>query len=164
MAHFYISLPSNSSMHYYPNNTVTRYTTRLENGISLSGDWEVGLVEIQYQHTWFNLEKGEGQILYLQSVDSVKRSGQFNNLLRLTPGYYDSPIDLLHAINDQIEETIIMHELKVFSRFQYNAITKRISATVHRGTNMHFSPALCSMLGIDDVQNPVFNDRDELLH
>ena len=61
MVHFYLTLPSNNSMHYYSNNTVTHYTTRLKNGISLFGDWEVGLVEIQYQNTWFNLEKGEGR-------------------------------------------------------------------------------------------------------
>src|ERR1043165_6383401 len=68
MAHFYLTLPSNSSMHYYPTNTVTRYTTRLENAIALSGDWEVGLVEIQYQHTWFKLERGEGTFTYSQFI------------------------------------------------------------------------------------------------
>src|SRR6218665_2040231 len=46
MAHFYLTLPCNSSLRYFPNNAITRYTTRLESVISLSGDWEVGLVEM----------------------------------------------------------------------------------------------------------------------
>ena len=33
-------------MKYYPENTVARYTTKLDNTIELEGEWEVGLVEI----------------------------------------------------------------------------------------------------------------------
>ena len=46
MSHFYLTLPSNSSMDYYPENTVARYTTKLANTIELEGDWEVGLLEM----------------------------------------------------------------------------------------------------------------------
>ena len=46
MSRFYLTLPSNSSMQYYPENTVARYTTKLHNTIELEGVWEVGLVEI----------------------------------------------------------------------------------------------------------------------
>jgi len=33
-------------MDYYPNNTVGRFTTKLNSLIELEGDWEVGLTEI----------------------------------------------------------------------------------------------------------------------
>jgi len=46
MSRFYLTLPSNSSMDYYPENTVARYTTKLANTIQLEGDWEVGLLEM----------------------------------------------------------------------------------------------------------------------
>ena len=46
MNRFYMTLPSNSSMQYYPDNTAARYTTKLTSPIELEGDWEVGLVEI----------------------------------------------------------------------------------------------------------------------
>src|SRR5688572_29592040 len=104
MAHFYMTLPSNSSMHYYPNNTVTHYMTRLENGIALSGDWEVKLVELQYQHTWFNLEIGEGHFIYSQFVYTDDDSKDFfHKMLNLTPGYYDTVSDLVQTINEQIK-------------------------------------------------------------
>ena len=46
MSHFYLTLPSNSSMDYYPENTVARYTTKLANTIELECNWEVGLLEM----------------------------------------------------------------------------------------------------------------------
>ena len=46
MSRFHLMLPSNSSMDYYPENTVARFTTKLPNNIDLDGEWEVGLSEI----------------------------------------------------------------------------------------------------------------------
>ena len=46
-------------MSYYEDNTLVSFTTRLPNTIDLEGDWEVGLVEIQYPHNWFNVPTEE---------------------------------------------------------------------------------------------------------
>lgn len=43
---FYLTLPSNSSAEYYPDNTVAQFSTKLAKAYELDGDWEVGLVEI----------------------------------------------------------------------------------------------------------------------
>lgn len=144
-------------MNYYPNNTVTRYTTRLENSIALSGDWEVGLVEIQYMHTWFNLERGEGRITYSQTVDLRGKPTQLQNTIRLTAGYYDSSTDLIQQINDHIKDTTDKFDLAIFTKFKYNPTTKRLNAEINKGTSIHFSPALCAMLGIGGRQNPIIN-------
>ena len=48
---FYLTLSSNSSMKYYPENTLAHYTTVLDQGVDLSGRWEVGLSEIQKYST-----------------------------------------------------------------------------------------------------------------
>lgn len=48
---FYLTLPSNSSLDYYPNNTVANYVTHLPTSIHLTGDggdWEIALVEAHY--------------------------------------------------------------------------------------------------------------------
>ena len=58
MSRFYVTLPSNSSIEYYPNNTVARYTTKLANKIELEGDWEVGLAEISMPSTVDNVVQG----------------------------------------------------------------------------------------------------------
>ena len=50
MSRFYLTLPSNSSMDYCPQNTVAKYTTKLNTSIELDGDWEVGLTEISFPY------------------------------------------------------------------------------------------------------------------
>ena len=59
MSDFYLTLPSNSSMDYYKGNSLANFTTQLPNAIDLTGDWEVGLVEIQYPHNWYNVPAEE---------------------------------------------------------------------------------------------------------
>ena len=150
-------------MLYYPNNTLTHYTTRLANAISLTGEWEVGLVEIQYQHSWSNLEKMEGRFTYLQmgkSVDDKPRSSM-TRTLRLSPGYYETPSDLVDSINVLIKEAACGGKYESYPRFTYNPITKRLNADLSAMSRVNFSPTLCSMLGIGSRQNPIENEDDD---
>ena len=145
-------------MLYYPDNTLTRYTTRLANAVSLTGEWEVGLVEIQYQHSWQNLERNEGRIIYSQLIEVGEAPpGYINQSLALSGGYYNSNEHLVRAINGCIKEAVDEHELDECPLFRLNSITKRLIGTINYGADMLFSPALCAMLGIDESQNPIQN-------
>jgi hypothetical protein len=163
MAHFYLTLPSNSSMKYYPTNTLTRYTTRLENAISLSGDWEVGLFEIQYTHSWFNLRRGEGRITYEHWPASKSGPIRMQGSLRVLTGYYDTAVEIVEAVNNAIREYANKHKLLNYPVFNYNPIRKRVHTLVGRQMSLHFSPTLCNMLGIDQQQNPIVSDGDYAL-
>ena len=59
--HFYLTLPSDSSAAYYPNNAIARYVTKLPERIRLDGDYEVGLSEFVYPHTWYNVDNRTGK-------------------------------------------------------------------------------------------------------
>ena len=48
---FYVSLPSNSSQPFFPENKPSSYKTKLAREIRLEGQWEVGLTEISYPQT-----------------------------------------------------------------------------------------------------------------
>jgi hypothetical protein len=49
MEHFYVTLPSDSSRRYYPQNTIAKYRTKLAAPIQLSQhEWEVGLGDVSY--------------------------------------------------------------------------------------------------------------------
>ena len=161
MAHFYLTLPSNSSMNYYPKNTLTRYTTKLVNAISLSGDWEVGLVEIQYPHSWFNLKRGEGRITYANNLASMDKPIQLQSGTRLLSGYYETPTELVKAVNNCLQEYAEKNKHVTIPNFNYNPTTKRVYAFIDKDTAIYFSPALCNMLGIDRHQNPIVNDGDQ---
>ena len=61
MSHqFSITLPSDSSMKYYPDNTVAKFVTKLPEPIKLEGEYEVGLAEIIYPYTWYNINNING--------------------------------------------------------------------------------------------------------
>lgn len=53
MSDFYITLPSNTA---YSGNKSAEFTCPLPGSISLQGEWQVGLAEIQYPCTWNNIE------------------------------------------------------------------------------------------------------------
>lgn len=52
---FYVTLPSNASMDYFPQNTQSSYRTKLISPLLLKGEWEVGLSEIFIPRNWFNV-------------------------------------------------------------------------------------------------------------
>ena len=96
MSDFYLTLPSNSSMSYYEDNTLISFTTRLPNTIDLEGDWEVGLVEIQYPHNWFN-------VLSEVTAHSFRMGGRRDGRAEdhrviIADGYYPSVCSLLDKI------------------------------------------------------------------
>ena len=65
----YLTLPSNASMQMHPENTLTRYVTALPRRIILHVDWECGLLEIQYPHSWYNV-RGTDATFHLGEHDS----------------------------------------------------------------------------------------------
>ncbi|GBM05503.1 hypothetical protein AVEN_94786-1 [Araneus ventricosus] len=55
LAEFYITLPSNTNMDYFPNNTQSSYRTKLSSPLILRGEWEIALCEICIPRSWFNI-------------------------------------------------------------------------------------------------------------
>ena len=58
----YVTLPSNSSMQYFPDNKTSNSVTKLSRTLQLDGEWEVGLAEIDYRHTWNNILEGKNSL------------------------------------------------------------------------------------------------------
>jgi hypothetical protein len=59
-SHFYVTLPSDSSEKYYPDNAVARFVTRLRETVRLDGEYEITLAEIIHPHNWFNIDDKDG--------------------------------------------------------------------------------------------------------
>ena len=95
MTNFYMTLPSHSSMNYYPKNTVTKYKTHLAQPISLEGDWEVGLFEFEYHRTWYNVEEKDSKIKF----DHMKDDKVVREKISIPCGYYTSIEELTDRIN-----------------------------------------------------------------
>ncbi|GFU86513.1 uncharacterized protein TNCV_4479491 [Trichonephila clavipes] len=61
---FYVTLPSDSSMHFFPENKISHFKTQLPSPVCLKGEWEVGLSEIIYPHSWLNVNETNNYFLY----------------------------------------------------------------------------------------------------
>ena len=110
---FYITLPSNACAATFPNNKSSDYTIQLARALDLPGAWEVGLVEIQYPHSWDTLTTTAR--FELCTADMQHR---FRYVLN--PGYYaDIPV-LLENMN-----RMIRGDVEVF--LHYNTVSRKIS-------------------------------------
>jgi hypothetical protein len=82
---FYVTLPSNSSYEFYPDNKLNNFTTKLHSTIKLDGDYEVGLVDISYPQNWSYRKNGKIQFKFNKNevVYQVKFQN-FDNMEELT--------------------------------------------------------------------------------
>ena len=78
MAHSYVVLPSNSSMEYFPDNTLANFKVKLAKPLIFEGQYEVGLVEIIYPHRRLSVEPDEASlVIYTKEPTArVKRSNK----------------------------------------------------------------------------------------
>ena len=135
---FYVTLPSNSSMQYYPNNKTSTYVTKLPKRFELNGEWEVGLAEIKYPHTWYNIKKG---LNYIEV--STPRTTHFERI-EITPGYYKSVNDIINALLkkrlDKISDIIIM----------FDDTAKRVTVTCLSGSRVRLLGDIAKVFGFMD--------------
>ena len=109
---FYLTLPSNSSMNYISNNTLTHYSTKLPEIMDLDGAWEIRLAEIQYPHSWYNIKNNEAWL----KVHLYKESQLQKHLVLLPDGYNSSAKRIIKAIEGKRNRTV----LKSSSVLYYN--------------------------------------------
>ena len=139
---FYLRLPSGNSLDYFPDNTLTQYRVKLPRELTFSGKWEVGLTEIQYPRTWYNLSDDEGWMHMRPKPDDKMM------ILKLKGGYYPNSKFLLNA----------MKGVKSMSKshgkigFEYDEITQKVTITVQKGAEIILSPRLGVLLGFADTE------------
>ena len=94
---FFITLPSNSSLTYFPNNDPSEYKTKLAQSISLLGKWEVALAEIQYCRSWNNVIND--MVFYYGTI-----ANPYN--LVIPAGHYETANDILKIVRDNMDDTV----------------------------------------------------------
>jgi hypothetical protein len=138
---FYVTLPSNvSSNKYFPDNTVANYVTKLPQRLSLEGKWGVGLVEMSYTLSWYNIDKP-------LEIGIIAGSTSFGGGA-VPAGRYDSIRELVNVVNDE------------FLKYQ-NHVPKITVDTRTRQVSLHYgiennkivfpviNKDLCDILGLN---------------
>ena len=152
MTNFYMTLPSNSSMNYYPENTVTKYKTHLAQPISLEGDWEVGLFEFEYHRTWYNVEEKDSKIKF----DHMKDDKVVREKISIPYGYYTSIEELTDRINTSFIVFGVESGITQMPQLRVDKLTRKISIHLFNGMRIIFSPGLGNILG--------YNEREDVIN
>src|SRR5207244_9252002 len=137
MTHFYLTLPSNSSSNYYPDNTLTRFITKLPSSVSLSGDWEVALSEIHFPRTWYTVKKG-GETITVECVvpesDIVYPSPGRTRLALFPPGGEAKVIDI--QMNDVMHHCNYYEAKKHLGKEMMTVVLLQVKEIIPRQTTV----------------------------
>ena len=138
-------------MKFYKHNTLTNFTTRLPNSINLTGDWEVGLVEIQYPHNWYNVpSKKRYRSFTLRTKASNDPDGPEGEYqFWITEGYYDNIHLLLAEINREGTKAMLSskNKLKLF----YNPVNRKIGLESDHPCRLIVAPHMRKLLGMEEA-------------
>ena len=149
---FYVTLPSNASMKTHPDNTLTRYVTDLLQSFDLTSEWECGLAEIQYPHTWYNVTNDDVW-LFLYEIDDpdvTRRS-------KLSCGYYDDPLTLMYHINKGLHR---LWSEKTRAQMSCSSVTQKMTLHMTRNT-VFVIPNHCSTTSMLGFRTPIVVEREE---
>jgi hypothetical protein len=134
-------------MSYYPRNTLTNFVTKLPSRINLEGGWEVGLTEIQYPHSWYNVKETD--------VRLVVNNGTEGKLIDLSEGYYESPEKLTNTINEAIKTKLLDKSAQLY----YNPANQKVVTELKPNAQLYLPDGLKVLLGYDKKQ-PTFLGED----
>lgn len=144
---FYLTLLSNSSMEYFPDNKTTLFSTKLPKPIILEGKWCVGVVEFQYPCTMFTVQEHE-------NVVYIKKTMMMPNERQASTTYYKSHIPATNY--DNINHILLaLNNIKENVRFRYDELSKFVNVAVldQNIKSLTLSPKLALQLGFDPNRN-----------
>jgi hypothetical protein len=142
MSHFYLTLPSDSSSKYFPENTTASFKTKLSDRIDLDGEYEVGLAQFIYPHSWYNFNNNDKtlSVSFHPSDGSAKVEHFFQN------GQFPDEETLFQVLNEGIRTAKISGCTYTWIPWERKV---RLLITNTSGS-FHMSKAFASLLGFED--------------
>lgn len=120
---FYVTLPSNASVDVFPDNTTSKYSTKLQSPIRLEGPYEVALVEMMYPVSWKNRSDGTIVLTYEDMIEEYLVSFPV----------FESMSDLISSIRNYFKDTSISIGIS------YNSATQRVLIGMMDGVSLTFT-------------------------
>ena len=100
------TLPSNASMDKFPENTVTEYTTVLAEPIRFHTEWEVGLSEINFPHSFYGDSIEDSNVLMrYNKMDGEQVS------LSIPPNVYKEGTRVMRALESANPDRIKLYDI-----------------------------------------------------
>ena len=136
--HFYLTLPSNTSLAVFPDNKTTSYRARvkLPQTIDLEGNWEVGLYSISYPNTWYTLQDGSDTHIFY-----ADKSGLFQQAI-VDYGYYNSMQELVKAVNKALTKNVNDN-----TKLTHNALNGKVTVQLKNRYQLGLAERMSIALG-----------------
>lgn len=144
---FYMVLPSNSSMNFFPENSTSCFTTNLPREIRLSGEWKVGLAEIHVPCTMMHIQKSEARFEFNFS------NGEYTAVAfsDFPYGIYESIAQLTEIINNT--ENFRDHLVIEPSKYRKGFFTLRKICECTESHSVMFSDKIRRIFGFEDSEH-----------
>lgn len=156
MEDFYMVLPSNVPTNTDEVNKTSCYKTYLPTPLDLrTDDWEVGLVQINYPHSWFNINDEVGKIkVHITPTNLIKdRRPNFMQTLQIIPKSYTDIDLLIDIIQDLLTKTTRIKS--TIRKINHDVLLK-----IYPGETIEFHPNLAAMLGFRE--HNFVNEKEEV--
>ena len=152
---------------------VTRFTTKLQTAIELTGKWEVALAEIAFTKTWYTVPKNTGTSVYScegcrdivpANVRHHVTGTDFHVEMTVPAGYYETAQSIIAAMNAEVEAKATQCSFPVLNSdgtrahsklerekwpvFKYGEVKKKLNTLLLPGTSVIFDDVLSSLLGV----------------
>ncbi|GFU12151.1 uncharacterized protein TNCV_2167481 [Trichonephila clavipes] len=131
---FYVTLVSDSSKDFFPENKISHFITQLPTPITLKGEWEMGLVDFIYPHTWYNIR--EGNNLFGFDLGDGKLIAR-----KIPQGCYESIPDIL--------EGMYLEDFKNKIEFHYHPVVKRVNIKTKGQAKIFLDEGVSELLGFE---------------
>lgn len=151
MDSFYLTLPSNSSKNIFPDNKLHSFRIKLQKSLPISqGKWVVGLSEIQFPQSWYNITNAWIRIRVAQNSDPFE--------CMLKDGYYQDIEELLSYIHGilraaKLEDKIMLNFDKIQNRVIMQVFENSDKSTI----GVTFSQNLLNILGFSKKEGDYYS-------
>lgn len=146
---FYLVLPSNSSLAYFPDNATTCYTTHLSREVRLTGDWLVALAEIHIPSTVIHIQENEANYTFILGEEEEHSSRENDDICYFPHGVYESVEQLANEINKV--KDVRHHQLLVPAEFQKGFYMLKRTCECEQPHYTKFNEKIRRIFGFEDA-------------
>ena len=144
--HFYITLPSDSSVHMHGEQGPSNYITELAKNLQLKSDnWEAGLAELTYTKTWPNVTGCKATVLHQRRGLHTKRAVIDIPIQQMSHG-----VELTDKLQQMINDALGTEGQKQNITVRFDNETKKAAFTFESGFGLELNKALANILGFGD--------------
>lgn len=134
-----MTLPSNVKSNVRKNKT-SHFLTELPKAIEIEREnWEAALVEIDYPHSWYNVQPRECRFSIFKASNSNKNQVR-KQVIVLTPGYYNSPQEIIRDILEKKNDLFTSYIL-------FDSVSHKVRLYIGNGEGIHLTRPLANLLG-----------------